>query len=177
MHLPEGTNSLLDFVSPTFVSLLLMAAAGAATAPRVVETPPNSIQLAQVTIEQRVIIRIPTIPPPAPPRLQRGALTAPLPPDPTGDVELKEVKGPKCLKLDSLRGALLNSKTGVTMLTDRDEAFRAHFGKSCRPADFYSGFYVQPTKDGSICAGRDAVHARNGSTCDIQKFTKLIPDD
>lgn len=169
---------MLDFASPVSLSVLLMAASTTASMPRAAEAPrPTHIQLAQVTIEQRVIIRIPTIPPPNAPRLQRGALTSPLPPEPPEDVELKEVKGPKCIKLDSLRGAILNSQTGVTMLTDRDEAFRTHFGKSCRAADFYSGFYVQPTKDGSICAGRDTLHARNGSTCDIQKFTKLVPDD
>jgi hypothetical protein len=168
---------LLDFASPVSLSVLLMAASATASMPRAVEAQRfDSIQLAQVTIEQRVIIRIPTIAPNAP-RLQRGALTSPLPPEPPQNVELKEVKGPKCIKLDSLRGAILNSRTGVTMLNDRDEAFRTHFGKSCRPADFYSGFYVQPTKDGSICAGRDTLHARNGSTCDIQKFTKLVPDD
>lgn len=169
---------MLDFVSPVSLSVLLMAASATASMPRTVAEPPSaSIQLAQVTIEQRVIIRIPTIPPPNAPRLQRGALTSPLPPEPPDNVELREVKGPKCIKLDSLRGAILNSRTGVTMLNDRDEAFRTHFGKSCRAADFYSGFYVQPTKDGSICAGRDTLHARNGSTCDIQKFTKLVPDD
>lgn len=169
---------MLDFASPVSLSVLLMAASTTASMPRAAEAPrATHIQLAQVTIEQRVIIRIPTIPPPNAPRLQRGALTSPLPPEPPEDVELKEVKGPKCIKLDSLRGAILNSQTGVTMLTDRDEAFRTHFGKSCRAADFYSGFYVQPTKDGSICAGRDTLHARNGSTCDIQKFTKLVPDD
>lgn len=167
-----------DFVSPVSLSVLLLAASATASMPRAVAEPRSApIQLAQVTIEQRVIIRIPTIPPPNAPRLQRGALTAPLPPEPPQNVELKEVKGPKCIKLDSLRGAILNSQTGVTMLNDRDEAFRTHFGKSCRAADFYSGFYVQPTKDGSICAGRDTLHARNGSTCDIQKFTKLVPDD
>ena len=169
---------MFEYASPTVLSLLLLAATGASTASKAGEAPlPHPVQLAQVTIEQRVIIRIPTIQPPGVARLQRGALTAPLPPDPTQDVEIKEVKGPKCVKLDSLRGALINSKTGVTLLTDKDEALRTHFTKSCRPADFYSGFYVQPTKDGSICAGRDAVHARNGTTCDIQKFTKLVPDD
>lgn len=169
---------MFEYKSPTVLSLLLLAATGASTASKAGEAPPpHSIQLAQVTIEQRVIIRIPTIPPPGVARLQRGAITAPLPPDPTQDVELKEVKGPKCVKLDSLRGALINSKTGVTLLTDKDDALRTHFTKSCRPADFYSGFYVQPTKDGSICAGRDMVHARNGTTCDIQKFTRLVPDD
>ncbi len=169
---------MLDFASPVSLSVLLMVASATTSMPEAVELPrSSSIQLAQVTIEQRVIIRIPTIPPPNAPRLQRGALTSPLPPEPSQNVELKEVKGPKCLKLDSLRGAILNSQTGVTMLNDRDEAFRTHFGKSCRAADFYSGFYVQPTKDGSICAGRDTLHARNGSTCDIQKFTRLVPDD
>ena len=139
------------------------------------------VQLAQVTIEQRVIIRVPIMPPPAPPqpngqRLQRNAsLAPPAPPEPPTAPEIKEVKGPKCLKLEHLRGAVLNSDTGVTMLNDKDEAFRTHFGRTCRAADFYSGFYVEPTKDGAICAGRDALHARNGSTCDIEKFTKLKP--
>jgi hypothetical protein len=176
-------NVLPDFVPPLFVSVLLMVASGASAAPEAQRAPPpsRSLQLAQVTIEQRVIIRIPMVRPPAPPPPpgggQRTALAPPVQDDERDAPTLKEVKGPKCLKLQRLRGFVINSETGVTLLTDKDELFRTHVGRMCRAADFYSGFYIQPTKDGDICAGRDALHARNGSTCDIEKFTKLVPDD
>lgn len=174
---------MLDFASPVFMSVMLMVASGAATSSAAMAQ--TRVQLAQVTIEQRVIIRIPMVPqqPNQPPsRPSRGptgpaAAAMPLPPEGPGDDAVREVKGPKCIKLDQIRGAIVNTGKGVTMLTDKDEAFRAHFGKSCRPADFYAGFYVAPNKERTICAGRDALHARNGSTCDIVKFTKLVPDN
>lgn len=156
------------------MSALLTAAAGAAAPSQPASA--TRVQFAQVTIEQRVIIRIPTVRPPSP--QQRGAaLSAPVPPAPAEVTSFKEVKGPKCLKLDEIRGALINMNSGVTMLTERDEAFRPRFGKNCRTADFYAGFYVEPTKDKSICAGRDVLHARNGSICEIEGFSKLVPDD
>jgi hypothetical protein len=159
--------------APTILLSFMLSAAAGASSP-VGELPPmTGVQIAQVTIEQRVIIRIPTVRP-APPR---GAALAPMTPMdlPTAPA-LKEVKGPKCLKLGKIRGAVLNASTGVTMLTDKDERFRAHFGRTCRAADFYSGFYIQPNKDGSVCAGRDTLHARNGASCNIESFAKLVPD-
>ena len=164
-----------DFASSVLASILLMAAAGAATPSD--DVPRTNAQLAQVTIEQHVIIRIPILRPPEPPRGQsRASLSAPLPPNPPQAPDLREVKGPKCIKVEKLRGYVLDSDTGITLLTDKDEGLRAHFGKTCRAADFWSGFYIEPNKDGAICAGRDAVHARNGSNCDVEKFTKLVPE-
>lgn len=166
---------LPKFAPPFVLSALLSVAAGAAT-PQEERAAPDMtrVQLAQVTIEQRVIIRIPLVRPGGA-QGQRAALAPPIPDVPQTTV--KEVKGPKCLKLDRLRGAVINAVSGVTMLTDKDEYFRAHFGKMCRAADFYSGFYIEPNKDGSICAGRDTLRARNGSSCDIEKFGKLVVDD
>jgi hypothetical protein len=190
--------------------MLLTAAAGA---PMPAQVRPvaqlASVQLAQVTIERRVIIRIPTITmqdkapetrgqganPPAP-RIQpqpnarpnarietaRGALAAPppapLPVLPNARIEAaRERKGPKCLKLGDIRGALISLDTGITMVTGEDDFFRVHFSRSCRSADFYASFYIEPNKDGAICAGRDMLHARNGSQCGIEKFSRLEPDD
>jgi hypothetical protein len=163
---------LPTFPPPFLLPLLLVAAATSAMA----QEPMPGVQLAQVTIEQRVIIRIPLV---RPQTAARGAsLPQPIPDAPQNASAVKEVKGPKCLKLDKLRGAVINAAAGtITMLTDKDERFRTHFGRMCRAADFYSGFYVQPNKDGSICVGRDTLHARNGSTCDIERFGKLVPDD
>ncbi len=174
MHLSKGLKVLLEYASPVFASLLLMTAFGAHAAGDA--APPARVQLAQVTIEQRVIIRIPVVPQ-RPGQRGAAALSAPLPPQAPPAPSFKEVKGPKCLKVDQLRGALINSSSGVTMVTDRNERYRAHFGRMCRPADFESGFYLQPHKDGSVCAGRDALHARNGATCDIERFGKLVPGE
>lgn len=162
--------------APSIVLSAVLAVAAAAATP---EDRPDMtrVQLAQVTIEQRVIIRIPMVRTTAPNAGQRASIAPPIPDEPQAPT-VKEVKGPKCLKVDRLRGALINPVTGmVTMLTDKDELFRAHFGRMCRAADFYSGVYIQPTKDGSICVGRDTLHARNGSSCDIERFGKLVVDD
>ncbi len=130
-----------------------------------------SVQLAQVTIEQRVIIRIPTM------RNGPASVMREGEPPPPPENRLKEVKGPKCLQLNRVRGAVINAANGVTMVTNLREQFRAHFGRACRPADFYAGFYIEPNKDGALCAGRDMLHARSGSTCEIEKFSRLVIDD
>jgi hypothetical protein len=143
---------------------------------RLSDTPPavpaRTVDLAQVVIEQRVIIRIPTIRPGA----QRSSVireTAAPPPPP---IRWKEVKGPKCLPLNGIRGATSSLNEGVTLIGGRNEQYRTHFSRSCRTTDFYSGFYIQPHEDGAICAGRDTLHARNGSTCEIEKFSRMVPE-
>lgn len=126
-------------------------------------------QWAQLTIEQRVIIRIPTMRDGQRSGLMREKNEPPPAP------ALKETKGPKCLQLNRLRSASVSPENGVTMLVVPREQFRAHFGRACRPADFYAGFYIEPNKDGALCAGRDTLHARSGSTCEIVKFSRLVP--
>lgn len=156
---------------------MLLASAPDATPAHGSEAPSENqlagTQWAQVTIEQRVIVRIPTMRPRQQPS---SAMTeaAPVPPPPP--VRWKETKGPKCLPLGGIRGAVLTAQNGVTMVTTRQEQYRAHFSRSCRAADFYAGFYIQPNDDGALCAGRDTLHARNGSTCEIEKFSRMIPD-
>lgn len=137
----------------------------------------QSVQFSQVTIEQRVIIRVPIVPPrnaPVPSAVQRER--GPPPPRPPA-VEYKEVKGPKCLQMRNLRGAIVEGERTLMLFSAPGERYRAHFGKSCRGADFYAGFYIVPNKDGSLCAGRDDLHTRNGSTCEVQRFSRLVPDE
>lgn len=172
-RVPEGMIDLFKLAPPILLSALVCASAAAQPSPEAPEM--SRVQLAQVTIEQRVIIRIPLVRPGAPDR--RGA-AAPTPPLPEDDSSLfREIKGPRCLRVDRLRGAVINPVTGVTMVTDKEERFRAHFGRACRATDFYSGFYIEPHEDGALCAGRDALHARSGSTCDIERFGRLVPDE
>jgi len=166
---PRGTIILPAFATTLLLPLLLASTPDAAAKRRAGAEAP--VQLAQVTIEQRVIIRIPTMREGQASVMREGA---PLPPP---EVRLKEVKGPKCLQLNRLRGAVINPASGVTMVTLLREQFRAHFSRSCRPAEFYAGFYIEPNKDGALCARRDTLHSRNGSTCEIEKFSRLVPDD
>ncbi len=150
--------------------MLLAAAPAEPPRPPAALQPPAPTEWSQVTIEQRVIIRIPTMRRPS----ARASLMAEAPPPPA--VRLREGKGPKCLPIGRIRGAVITMLNGVTMITDRNEQLRAHFGKTCRTADFYAGFYIEPRKDGSLCAGRDTLHARNGSSCEIEKFSRMIAE-
>lgn len=170
------------FVSPFIATLLLAAAPGFgahAPGPREPQHPQartDHIQLAQLTIEQRVIIRIPTELPREDrerrryEREQDDDWSPRAPP-----LEIKEIKGPKCLALNHIRGAAISLENGVTMVTGRGKRFRVHFNRKCDSEDFYSGFYIEPPKDGALCAGRDSLHARNGSICAITHFTQLVP--
>lgn len=166
MHIP-GVRPL-PAIATTFLLPMLLATAPEATALPVAAVPLDD--WAQVTIEQRVIIRIPT--------MQRRSARASLMGESAAPQEMRwrETKGPKCLPLGRIRGAAISTLNGVTMVTGRNEQVRAHFGKACRTADFYAGFYIEPSSDGALCARRDTLHARNGSTCEIEKFSLLVPD-
>ncbi|HWJ70455.1 MAG TPA: hypothetical protein VNS79_10460 [Sphingobium sp.] len=154
----------------TLLLPLLLASASDSIDNRRPDALEGATRLAQLTIEQRVIIRIPTMRNGLRSSLMRERDETP-PPAPA----LKEMKGPKCLQLNRLRGATISAEEGVIMVVVPREQFRPHFSRACRPADFYAGFYIEPNKDGALCAGRDTLHARNGSTCEIVKFSRLSP--
>ncbi|HEX7784546.1 MAG TPA: hypothetical protein VF509_17230 [Sphingobium sp.] len=121
------------------------------------------VQLAQVTIEQRVIIRVPLA-------RQRQMQVEP-------SAELQEKKGPKCLAIRSIRGATVTAKNSVDMTLLNGERYRAKLERGCRAVDFWSGFYVEATKDGSLCSGRDVIQARGGTECEIDTWRRLVADD
>ncbi len=122
------------------------------------------MQLAQLTIQQRVIIRVPM---PrkgkAPPRIAPEA----------GDA-WEEKKGPRCIALRSIRGANILVRNGVDLLLADEHRYRARLERGCDSTGFYSGFYVEPHEDGSLCSGRDELHARSGLSCAIDSFRRLI---
>ncbi|HEX7872379.1 MAG TPA: hypothetical protein VF475_05665 [Sphingobium sp.] len=117
-----------------------------------------------VTIERRIIIRIPTLrPPPVPvPSVSPKLSTAsPLRQSPT------------CLTLRGIRGASFQGKLGIVFVTATAIRYQAVLERGCRPVDFQSGFYLSPPADGAICAGRDMLHARSGLKCTITGLTRL----
>ena len=114
---------------------------------------------AQLTIRQRVVVRIQTAPAPVtPPRS-----------------EWKERKGPRCIPMAMIQGAAVMTKGSVDLILRGGKRVRARFAASCPALDYYSGFYVAPTSDGMICASRDSVRDRAGGECEVARFRKLEP--
>ena len=135
------------------VTLLVLAAPTSA----LVDTgPPARMRVAQLTIHERLVIRVPRMTPPKP-------------------VRWKEKKGPECVAAQSMAGALVNAPRQVDLVLIGGRRVRAKLDGDCKPLDFYSGFYVRPSKDGMICANRDAIRVRSGAACQIDEFKSLQP--
>ena len=121
------------------------------------EAPPAPSQGVRVmTVEERLIIRVPVAPRPR--------------------VKLRwdEEKGPKCLPARAIAGAFLSGPDSIDFLLRNRQMVRARFDSDCEGLDFYGGFYVQP-EDRRICAKRDTIRSRVGGSCRIEKFRLLVP--
>lgn len=90
------------------------------------------------------------------------------------EIEWVEKKGPKCIPVDALRGAMLSGPEDVDFIFDNRSRVRAQFDENCPALDFYNSIYVQP-RDERLCAGRDAIYSRMGTSCTIERFKQLVP--
>jgi hypothetical protein len=125
----------------------------------------TGIELAQVTIGGRIIIRVPS-------RLRDRVAPAPqLTPAPP--IKWAEKKGPKCIAADQLGGAIVATDYVDLVLRGGDRV-RAELDGDCSGLGYYGGFYVKPSADGQVCAGRDSIRTRSGDQCTIRKFKKLV---
>jgi hypothetical protein len=127
----------------------------------------DPVQWAQLSIQQRVIIRVPMA--------RKGQAPARITPEARDAWE--EKKGPRCVALRSIRGANIVVRNGVDLLLADNHRYRARLEKGCDSTGFYSGFYVEPDDDGSLCSGRDELQARSGLSCAIDSFRRLIAAD
>ena len=146
--------------SPVYPILLLLTLAPAAST----ETAQiDGAELAQLTIHQRIVIRIPRI-------LSRRA------PESDEQAELRWTlkKGPKCVPMAALEGAVITGTDSVDLIVADGTRLRAELEDDCPALDFYSGLYVKGTADGMICADRDSIRARSGSVCRIDGFKRIV---
>lgn len=122
----------------------------------------------QVRIERRMTIRISPISPAV-----RENMVAQFN-RPQRQARYVERKMGKCLPLRSIAAA--QSVPGDRlMLYLRDQRIvRASLEKSCRAQDFYSGFYVEPSKDGMLCIDRDKLQARSGAKCELSGLRQMV---
>lgn len=125
----------------------------------------DGTEWAQLTIRERVVIRVPRIDP----RAGRDLPAAPRP------IQWKEKKGPKCMPIAALRGAAFGGEEGVDFVLTGNRRIRAKLEDDCPALDFYSGFYLKPTADGQVCADRDAIRSRSGAVCPIGRLRTLVP--
>lgn len=115
----------------------------------------DGMQVAQVTVHERIIIRVPRNAPPPP------------------SVRWIEKKGPKCIAADQLGGAIVGARSVDLVLRGGDRV-RAILDGDCPALDFYSGFYLKPSGDGQVCAHRDTIRSRSGDSCEISTFRRLV---
>ncbi|SFS00113.1 hypothetical protein [Sphingomonas jatrophae] len=130
------------------LALALLAAPAAPSAPAV----------AQLTIRQSLIVRVPA-----------------RPPLPQRKIVWKEKKGPRCIGMDQLAGAVVTERDSVDLILRGGDRMRAEFTRSCPGLSFYTGFYVLPTMDRKICADRDSIRDRSGGECAVERFRRLVP--
>ncbi|WP_267381636.1 MULTISPECIES: hypothetical protein [unclassified Sphingomonas] len=142
-------------------SLLALLAAITAADSRMPQPPPQpGLRIQQMTIHERIIIRVP--------RVDAGAPYTPVP-----LAAWKEKKGPKCLIPGHFAGAMISGPGIVDIMLDDGRRMRAKLDRDCRPLDYYPGFYIKPGIDGQVCADRDSIRVRSGASCGIDSFKLL----
>jgi hypothetical protein len=139
----------------TFVALV------AATNSTPLIQPVQPLQLAQVVVRERIIVRVP---------VRRGAAR-----EVAQRIDWHEAGGPNCVPARSIAGAAMLSQRSVDLVMRNTRRLRAMLDESCPALDFYRGFYISPNPDGMICAGRDLIRSRMGGECGIDSFRSLKP--
>lgn len=133
-----------------FIAMLF----GAAEAGDKPPLPPPSVRT--MTVEQQMILRVPV----RPHQIVR--------------LQWEEEKGPKCLPVAAIAGAMLSSPDSIDIVLRNRQRMRARLDQDCEGLDFYGALYLQ-TDDGQFCAKRDVIRNRMGGTCRIEKFRTLVP--
>lgn len=122
---------------------------------------PADPDYAQVIIERRTFIRIT-------PHHERSRARETF-------RDWKEKKADKCIAMTALGGISISRPDSIDLILRSGQLVRARLEKGCPSIDFYSGFYLQPTRDGRLCEDRDTIHSRTGGGCLIDKFHTLVP--
>lgn len=120
----------------------------------------------QVRIQQHIIVRVPRM---------SGPRTAMMSAPPVAPIAWVERDADQCLPVQTLAGAAITRRDSVDLVMAGGKRMRAKLGDECPALGFYDGFYVRPTADGRLCAGRDIIRSRSGGACRIEGFRALVP--
>ena len=122
----------------------------------------------QVRIEQRVVVRIA----PASPAVRQNML-AELPQRAIAS-RFEEAGKEKCVPLEGIAGVQTGSGNRLVLFLRDRRMISVNLDKSCRARDFYSGFYVERSKDGRLCVDRDKLQSRTGAKCEVESMRRLV---
>lgn len=123
----------------------------------------------QIRIEQRLTIRIA-------PRGPRRDMLAAIPSGPITE-RFVERRSVRCLSVTGIAGVQVAGDDRLVLFMRDQRLIGANLEKACSARDFYSGFYLEPTSDGMLCAGRDMLHSRSGTNCALSRLHELVPAD
>lgn len=130
---------------------------------------PVEREYAQVRIEERVLIRVPRRRPIRSSSMENfSARSAP--------VTYKEKKIGKCVPMSNILGVHRFGDRYLDLVTKNHQDIRVRFEEKCQAHNFYSGFYMEKSSDGRLCADRDVLHSRTGAKCEIDRFRRLVPE-
>ncbi|MCU0949330.1 MAG: hypothetical protein MUF47_13970 [Porphyrobacter sp.] len=128
----------------------------------------SSATARQVRIEQRVVVRIT----PQPPAARQELL---------GDLRerqyaprFEERDKAKCVALQNIAWVETGSGNKLVLVMRDRQLMSVNLEKSCRARDFYSGFYVEKSKDGRVCVDRDHLQSRTGARCEVEGIRQLV---
>ena len=113
--------------------------------------------------QQIIIVRTPAMAPAAPASTSANGT----------QIRWEEHRGPRCVAWAQIAGAGLLSQDSVDLIFRDNSRVRARLERHCPALDYYNGFYMAATPDGLICADRDAIRARTGGQCQIDRFRTL----
>ena len=122
----------------------------------------------QVRIEQRVVIRITPQPSAA-----RQNLLAEMP-QRAATTRFEERGKEKCVPLEDIAGVQTGSGNRLVLFLRDRRMLSVNLEKSCRARDFYSGFYVEKSKDGRLCVSRDKLQSLTGASCAVEVMRQLV---
>lgn len=127
-------------------------------------------ELAQVRIEQRVIIRISPSTPATRQQMmsdfrnERSSRTS---------YELERHRG--CVAIAGIAAVQPETAQNRLLLFMRDRRIlSAELERACNARDYYSGFYVERNEDGQLCPKRDLLQSRAGASCKVAEFNRLV---
>lgn len=90
-------------------------------------------------------------------------------------VPIERPRFDNCIKIKKINGFSVHRTNAIDLLLSDGKMLRVDLDNGCTALGFYSGFYVTPTKDQRICAGRDTFRSRSGRVCQIKRFHTLVP--
>lgn len=170
-YVGRAMHPALHLLAPLVLVFPALAVVELPAGPVPAQSPAAPPSAQQVTIEQRVTIRINPRPAPMPigPAMVDTAANR--------EPRFMERKLGKCVGLGSIAGIQPVSGDKLLLIMRDDRLITAQLAKGCQAREFYSGLIINRAADGQMCVQRDELMSRSGAKCQVIQFKELVPLD